>query len=161
MVIKNCTLQMHQAQHSKSSYPQYPNDQHTTSTNSTIHQGSWNRHDKHQNPTQPDLETTKSGGKYSQEMCRLHTLGTNVFESPVSAPREQGYISTHRKRVGKLWEQLLHGWDHPLLLLSQLIYEASVYSPHQQIPPLQPQTCPFHWTGKESLLSYSVFYTTG
>ena len=47
----------------------------------------------------------------------------------------------------------------PFFLLSQLIHEASISSPYQQKPSLQPQTCLFHWRGNESLLSYHVSFT--
>lgn len=45
----------------------------------------------------------------------------------------------------------------PFFLLSHLIFKASVFSPYQQIPSLQPQTCLFHWMGNESLLSQQCF----
>lgn len=59
--------------------------------------------------------------------------------------------------AGELWEQLLHDWDHPLPLLSQLIYEASLYSPHQH--PL----CNFKLvfsTGQERSLCLVTLFST-
>lgn len=100
MVIRIYTLQMHQAQRSISWYPQYSNDQHTISPwqhYPEADQGIWNRNYKHQIPTQPDLQTTKS---QEESILRKSADPTNlapVFESPVPPQRARLHFHTQKQ----------------------------------------------------------------
>lgn len=164
MVIKIYTLKMHQAQHSISWYPQYSNDHTPYPPDSTVL--------RHIREAGIGITSIRSP---PNQIFRLQKVRRKLFSENLqtpqtwhqclraqSHPREQGCISTHRNRAGTQGQGTAPPWlRSPHFLLSQLTYETSVHSPLQQISSLQPQTCLFHCTGKESLLSYSVFYTTG
>lgn len=152
---------MHQAQHSIPSEAQYPDDQHTTSTNSTVlrHSREAGIGIKHQSPTQPDPETAKC---QEESILRKSTSSAAVSSRAQSQPqRARLHFHTHRRSRSSALGADPPGMISPPFPAPTTHQEASSHSPHQRIPSLQPQTCLFHWTAEESLLSYSVFHTTG
>lgn len=155
---------MHQAQHSISSDPQYPNDQHTTSTQQhylEAHQGSWNRHDKHQIPTQPDPETTK---------CQEESIVRNCADSAHSAPtclRAQSQPPESKAAFPHTEKEQGSSGTAPPWLRSPLSCSHNSSRNHQFTPhtnkylPCNLKLVYSTGQEKKSLLSYSVFYTTG